>query len=326
MQKPKAFINAGKDPATGTEYAVPAPESGEELPVAKDGFRWMGTQLLVGQTHGVHERVIALLESLRQQTEQVRIDVHFIWGQSVTNHLANIHWSMSADATSDDGASSPAKPTPALVAARPGIAGERPVDGVRARMVIERRLPAMFAVCDAAKADKILKDSEKDRIASAMQAPSMMMHNGQWVFVSDCSQSPFVVGVKEVTGPYGSAQQPQINVVSEGTTLHMRPLLQKDNRVRLECRLALAKIERVDTATFNVATSSSGAVSGTTIQCPVVAKQEVDTGVEMALGQTLAIGGVERPSDAQGKPQPMLILIRPTKVEKKTAVAALSAQ
>jgi beta-lactamase regulating signal transducer with metallopeptidase domain len=290
----KLFVNAGRDPATGVEFGVPVPASTEE-PLAKDGLRWLGTTLVAEQTAGVHKRLVALLESIRAHAadESIQLEVRFIWGPSLEHPLGDGSLTLSKNSVTFQ------KEKASLTCTR------------------------FIAAIDEAQANKILDQFQNDPRANVMQGPKITLYNGQSGTIHDCSWSPFVVGVKEVKGETGSALQPEIQVVQEGTLLRLRPLLLDGGKVRLECRLTLSRIEKVDTKKIpdwrdSVATvETSRANAAITIQVPTVAKQEVDTAVEMSLGQTLLIAGLESPTDNKAEPMPMLVMIRPTKVEKR---------
>ena len=59
--------------------------------------------------------------------------------------------------------------------------------------------------------------------------PRLSMLNGGTGFVSDCSQTPFVVAVAD--------GKPQIRVVNEGAMLHVRPVADKENSLKLGFRV-----------------------------------------------------------------------------------------
>jgi type II secretory pathway component GspD/PulD (secretin) len=122
------------------------------------------------------------------------------------------------------------------------------------------------------------------------------------------------MGYKELKGDARSALQPQIRVVSEGAKVSARPILLDDDRVRLECRVMLSRIGEIKTKTFK----QTSAGSNITIQMPEVTKQEVETGVEMRLGQTLVIGGLLGKKVGQDQRESMIVTIRPTLPEKKS--------
>ena len=84
-----------------------------------------------------------------------------------------------------------------------------------------------------------------------MQAPKVTLFNGQQAFVSDTTQSPFVITVIPVVGDFAAAQQPVIVVLSEGTFMTVQAVVSNDRRfVRLTIVPFFSKIGNVQTFTF----------------------------------------------------------------------------
>ena len=294
----KVFVGESIDPSTGYVRGVFDEKRSSKLHFNEDGFNWFENRLIVTQTQEVHEHLRQLFAFLREPTEasatraedaeKLQIEVRFISMPSSHKPLLADGWILSDAIVPESESVQSVKPGPKF---RPvGPSDLEPIaSGMRARTVVERRLAAVFQVLDDAAAKSLLDRAQEDKRTNLLQAPKTTVYNGQSVFVNDTSQSPFVVGVREVKGQFASAMTPQIQVVPEGTTVQMRPLLQENGTIRLECRLTLSKIEEVNTKTFMGTTPDSG----TTLQMPTVAKHQVDTAVEMPLGRTLVIGGLE---------------------------------
>ena len=315
----KVFVGEGVDPSTGYVKGVFDEKRSSKLNLNKNGLKWLNNNLVVNQSQAVHEHLRQLFAFLREpteasamgaeDTEQLQIQVRFISMPSSHKPLLADGWLLSDAIVPESESVQSVKPGPWFKPVGPSEL-EPIASGMRARTVVERRLPAVFQLLDDAAAKSLLDRAREDKRTNLLQSPKVTVYNGQSAFVSDTSQSPFVVGVREVKGQFASAMTPQIQVVPEGTTVQMRPLLQENGNVRLECRLILSKIEEVNTKTFMGTTPDSG----TTIQMPTVAKHQVDTAVEMPLGKTLVIGGMET-KDRKGNSQSMRILIRPEKVD-----------
>ena len=109
-----------------------------------------------------------------------------------------------------------------------------------------------------------------------LQAPRVAVFNGQTARVTDTSQTPFVVGVKEVE----KTRVPQIRVVSEGTTLQLRPVADRSGNIHLDFAARFSKIRKVETVSFRDAPSVE-----VTIQVPEVAMLRLEGGVVMKSGQ-----------------------------------------
>lgn len=119
-----------------------------------------------------------------------------------------------------------------------------------------------------------------------IQAPKVTLFNGQTAFVSDTAQSPFVVGVSPLVGPFATANRPQIRVVSEGTRLQLRPVADRSGTVHLDFAATFSKIQEVGTASINRTPTD-----GTTIQIPKVATIRVEGGAALKPGQWLLLSG-----------------------------------
>ena len=169
----------------------------------------------------------------------------------------------------------------------------------RVRHVVGRHTPMRYALLGKEEAALLVEqglDGLQESRGCLLHAPRVFLFSGQTACVSDLSQSPFVVNVKPITGPHATALQPVIRVVEEGTKLELRPTMQKGGSVRLDYQICMARIQKVDTCTFNV----PGTEDSATVQVPVVETMQVDGSKVLALGSTLVIAGLERPqSDAE---------------------------
>ena len=80
-----------------------------------------------------------------------------------------------------------------------------------------------FAILSDIEAYFFIEASQGDRRSNILQAPKVTLFNGQQAFVSDTSQSPFVISVIPVVGDFAAAQQPVIVVLSQGTMPRCKP-------------------------------------------------------------------------------------------------------
>ena len=86
---------------------------------------------------------------------------------------------------------------------------------------------------------------------TSSRRPRSRLFNGQQAFVSDTSQTPFVISVIPVVGDFAAAQQPVIVVLSEGTFMTVQAVVSNDRRfVRLTIVPFFSKIGNVQTFTF----------------------------------------------------------------------------
>ena len=108
-----------------------------------------------------------------------------------------------------------------------------------------------FAILSDIEAYFFINAAAGDRRTNVLQAPKVTLFNGQQAFVSDTSQTPFVISVIPVVGDFAAAQQPVIVVLSEGTFMTVQAVVSNDRRfVRLTIVPFFSKIGNVQTFTF----------------------------------------------------------------------------
>lgn len=175
-----------------------------------------------------------------------------------------------------------------------------------------------FAILSEIEAYFFLEAATADVRTNVLQAPKVTLFNGQQAFVSDTSQSPFVITVIPVVGDFAAAQQPVIVVLSEGTFLTVQAVVSPDRRfVRLTVVPFFSKIGDVKTFTFNGRTTTTNNTStegpqetptdatkksnqstttseGTTVQLPTFSFVTVTTTVSVPDGGTVLLGGIKR--------------------------------
>jgi general secretion pathway protein D len=180
-----------------------------------------------------------------------------------------------------------------------------------------------FAILSDIEAYFFIQASQADTRTNLLQAPKVTLFNGQQAFVSDTSQTPFVISVIPVVGDFAAAQQPVIVVLNEGTFLTVQAVVSNDRRfVRLTVVPFFSKIGAVNTFTFTgsstttqntsaegitstpnnntkTAASSTTSSSGTTVQLPTFAFVTVTTTVSVPDGGTVLLGGIKRLSEGR---------------------------
>lgn len=183
-----------------------------------------------------------------------------------------------------------------------------------------------FAILSDIEAYFFMNAAQGDKRTNVLQAPKVTLFNGQQAFVSDTSQSPFVISVIPVVGDFAAAQQPVIVVLSEGTFLTVQAVVSNDRRfVRLTVVPFFSQIGDVNTFTFEGSqtstTSTSGedekggdtgsrkaaqrttsnSVQGTTVQLPTFSFITVTTTVSVPDGGTVLLGGIKRLSEGRNE-------------------------
>ncbi|MBN2476163.1 MAG: general secretion pathway protein GspD [Pirellulales bacterium] len=186
-----------------------------------------------------------------------------------------------------------------------------------------------FAILSDIEAFFFINAASGDRRSNVLQAPKVTLFNGQQAYVSDTSQSPFVVSVIPVVGDFAAAQQPVIVILSEGTFMTVQAVVSNDRRfVRLTVVPFFSKIGEVNTFQFTGSqttttdTSTEGVVDpdnanpdspnnsssnvtqsrqGTTVQLPTFSYVTVTTTVSVPDGGTVLLGGIKRLSEGRNE-------------------------
>ena len=326
--------------------------------------------LVVSQTQDVHEEIVDLLEQLRRlQDLQVTIEVRFITLNDNFFERIGVDFDFEIDddidrpfqvfgRSLDDG-----DPTQGLEPSRNtlDVDDDRSVKvGMQAPGVFSADLDIPFsqnsfalavpqfggfdASAGASLGFAILSDLEAfffinaaqgDRRSNVLQAPKVTLFNGQMAYVSDTSQSPFVISVIPVVGDFAAAQQPVIVVLTEGTFMTVQAVVSHDRRfVRLTVVPFFSKIEDVDTfqfegeqtSTTNNSADNEGWINlgdatdpdwqrvndgtdsdttttsrGTTVQLPTFSFVTVTTTVSVPDGGTVLLGGIKRLSEGRNE-------------------------
>ncbi len=300
--------------------------------------------LVISQTQAVHEEIADLLEQLRRlQDLQVTIEVRFIRLNDNFFERIGVDFDVNindktinnANITAVGGVNRFETPNrSATVGVTQQIAGDLPT--FTADLDVPFRQGSFgvatpqFGGFDPASAATfgfaILSDIEAYFLINAAQgssrtnllnAPKVTLFNGQQAFVSDTSQTPFVISVIPVVGEFAAAQQPVIVVLSEGTLMTIQAVVSDDRRhVRMTVVPFFSTIGDVQEFTFegSTTTSSSSAStdddedgtneteeeadnvvrSGTTVQLPTFQFVSVTTTVSVPDGGTVLLGGIKR--------------------------------
>jgi hypothetical protein len=256
---------------------------------------WLEGRMVVQTIEAGHRQIRDTLEVIRKfGAAEIALEVRFVCldEKEVKEMLPS--GTTSAVEASDGVAANAASIQPAVF--------DRPLasyDGTqvnRAQYAVERDQPLRYRVMNKAEGQKLLARCQGDARSSVLQAPRVVVFNGQTARVTDTSQTPLVVGVKEVA----RMRQPQIRVVSEGTALQLRPVADRSGSIHLDFAATFSTIRKVETMTFGDA--SSGEV---TLQVPEVATLRLEGGVALKSGQWLLLAGSKVENLAvQGEPAP----------------------
>jgi general secretion pathway protein D len=300
--------------------------------------------LVISQTQAVHEEIADLLEQLRRlQDLQVTIEVRFIRLNDSFFERIGIDFDMNIENRNPPGGTlAPGDlPEGELPSSVVGLEEGAQFPGFTADLDIPFRQGSFdlavpqfggfqtvsnfgFAILSDIEAYFLINASQGDRRSNVLNAPKVTLFNGQQAFVSDTSQTPFVISVIPVVGEFAAAQQPVIVVLSEGTLLTIQAVVSDDRRyVRLTVVPFFSEIGDVEEFTFegttSTSTSSSAADddddgnneeeeeaeniirSGTTVQLPTFQFVSVTTTVSVPDGGTVLLGGIKRLSEGRNE-------------------------
>jgi general secretion pathway protein D len=321
-----------------------SPQSWQEVggPGAISGYE-NNLSLVVSQTQEVHEQIADLLEQLRRlQDLQVTIEVRFITLSDNFFERIGVDFNVSVDDNTGlnnflpflpSGQSPQANSTlfddnnksVAIGWTATGPTGD--LDVKLTQNSFGSTTPQFggfdpnsvanfgFAILSDIEVFFVLAAGQGDSRANILQAPKVTMFNGQFAFVSDTTQRPFVTTVIPVVGDFAAAQQPVIVVLNEGTSLSVQAVVSADRRfVRLTLVPFFSQVGDVQEFTFtgstttdsgsttqdpsnpdqNVTNNTTKTVSGTTVQLPTFAFTTVSTTVSVPDGGTILLGGIKR--------------------------------
>ena len=325
--------------------------------------------IVVSQTQDVHEEIVDLLEQLRRlQDLQVTIEVRFITLNDNFFERIGVSFDFDVkDNIIGNNITFDARTSPPNIAAGssdfansagvPGStqAGTRTITvGMSSPNVYSSDLDIPFtqnsfalavpqfggfdATAGAQLGFAILSDVEAyffisaaqgDKRSNVLQAPKVTLFNGQQAYVSDTTESPFVISVIPVVGDFAAAQQPVIVVLSQGTFMTVQAVVSNDRRfVRLTVVPYFSSIGQVNTFQFTGTTTSTtdttrqglltsvtnptrifnnnvnnNTVSntGTTVQLPSFSFVTVTTTVSVPDGGTVLLGGIKRLSEGRNE-------------------------
>jgi beta-lactamase regulating signal transducer with metallopeptidase domain len=263
-----------------------------------------------------HRRVSQTLELLRRYgMGQIKMDVRFLCGPAEEIKKANLNWVVlptelppSAESNYDGGAQ--------VSSSVDGFLDNRPGPRAnRVQYVTEKAPPMIYNILAEGTGTKLLEQWQANKQTNVLQAPAMTVFNAQSVFVSDCTQTPFVIALKD--------GQPQIRIVHEGTILQFRPLAEADGKLKMDFQVEFSKIGTVETIEIspkredkpttvqNVKTSITRAEG--TIQIPEVSTTRLEGSVDLPWNQWLLLGGVEALNG--GKKPIVVVMMRAEKIE-----------
>ena len=322
--------------------------------------------LVVSQTQEVHEKIVDLLEQLRRMQDlQVTIEVRFITLNDSFFERIGVDFDFTLQQNTQNPSAAgfgpvtisavTGTPTRQYVSnngvAVPGLQNAAPTPAQSGVFTSNLDIPFSqgsyalavpqfggfdatagaslgFAILSDVEAFFFVNAAQGDKRSNVLQAPKVTLFNGQQAFVSDTSQTPFVISVVPVVGDFAAAQQPVIVVLSEGTFMTVQAVVSNDRRfVRLTIVPFFSEIKGVTEFTFQGSTTttndttqsgliqnpnqpdkfnnnvnnSTTTTQGTTVQLPTFAFVTVTTTVSVPDGGTVLLGGIKRLSEGRNE-------------------------
>ena len=200
--------------------------------------------------------------------------------------------------------------------AMPAFGGFNPTAGISTGFALLSNIETYFFISAA----------QGDRRNSVMEAPKVMLHNGQPGMVNDTTQIPFVTSVTPVVADFAVSYQPVITMLNQGQVLHVQANVARDRQhVLMSLNPTFSTLIRTqtfkyfgddtdteetsttrgdDTATTSTDPRSNSkrrttSKSGVTIQQPIWATFSVSTTVNCPDGGTVLLGGIKRLSEGR---------------------------
>jgi len=321
-------------------------------------FHYATQSLAIRQTEEVHAQIEDLLSQIRKMLDlQIAVEVRYItlsdsffermgvaFDMAFNNDGAFGRMTQQSDFTLADGRQTRTLDTPAT-------RGDNVVVGLEAPRVLSATasipvtqdsfgmaIPAFggfnptagistgFALLSNIETYLFISAAQGDRRNSVMEAPKVMLQNGQPGMVNDTTQIPFVTSVTPVVADFAVSYQPVITMLNQGQVLHVRADVSRDRQhVLLTLNPTFSTLIRTqtfkffgddtdteetetvrgdDTATTSTdprsnATRRTTSQSGVTIQQPIWATFSVMTTVSCPDGGTVLLGGIKRLSEGR---------------------------
>jgi general secretion pathway protein D len=148
---------------------------------------------------------------------------------------------------------------------------------------------------DGIQVDFLLRATQADRRSSIMNAPRLVMFNGQRAWVGVLNSASFVSGVFPVVDENAVAQAPLVQQLQTGTVLDVQAVVSADKRyVTMNLRPGVQQpTGPLDVFPFSGGASGAAAAADAFIQLPNTQAQVIRTTVSVPDGGTLLIGGLK---------------------------------
>jgi hypothetical protein len=252
-------------------------------------LRWGDEDLVVAANQVGHAQISAMLGAFRKYgVAEYAITVRFVTLSEEQMREAFSDSTSSLLTMNQASSSSPDAGLPAVSEVPPEHHGAAEA---RAHTIVEEDSPLRLRVLDKDSEAELLKSIASNPRSNAIVAPLVTTFSGQTASVSDLAHSQFIVGSTVL--PSGK-REPKKRNVTEGTSLHLRPVAAANGEIRLDFAASFSKIEKVTTKKLKIAPDGE-----LTLQIPQVSTLRIDGGVSLKPGQSLLLGSVKGFAEAR---------------------------
>jgi len=152
-------------------------------------------------------------------------------------------------------------------------------------------LTAQYTFLNDIQLSAILRLVEKSENVELINDQVLSVHNTQRAYVTVVNQRAYVQDFDVEVAQFQAIADPQINVLTEGIVLDVRPTIHHDRRyLTLEIQPTVAKV----VALTDFSTTLSGQTAAVTFQLPELEVQSVFTTAIVPDGGSMLIGGLSR--------------------------------
>jgi general secretion pathway protein D len=156
---------------------------------------------------------------------------------------------------------------------------------------------------DGIQVDFLLRATQADRRSSIMNAPRLVLFNGQRAWVGVLTSTSYVASVFPVVDENAVALQPNVQQLPTGTVLDVQAVVSSDKRyVTMNLRPGVAQpVGPLQVFPFSGGSSGAAAAADAFIQLPNVQRQVIRTTVSVPDGGTLLIGGLKTAQEIEAE-------------------------
>lgn len=152
-------------------------------------------------------------------------------------------------------------------------------------------LTFQLSFLDDLQVSAILRAVEKSQHLELVNSQVLSVHNTQRAYVAVINQKAFIQDFDVEVAQFQAVADPQVNVLTEGVVLDVRPIIQHDRKyLTLEIQPTVAKVVNLR----NFASTLGGNTSPVEFQLPELEVQSVFTTAVIPDGGSILLGGLSK--------------------------------